>query len=175
VDGRLAKEWLVDVVRLDVMRLTVVDAEGAVSFIAHTSAAVALTAACAEDPATLGGLLHASQRYDKGLRGRVLEGLEVFDRHNDRENLRIIHGLLATLPPREMPAFRVLDDVTRQASLDPVRAGLVLYNLVKKRIVQIQNTYEPLARTGEVNYHNGKFLSMRLLKYELPPHWSIVP
>ncbi|HEX9058303.1 MAG TPA: hypothetical protein VF818_12305 [Ktedonobacterales bacterium] len=164
-----------DVVRLDVMRLTVVDPQGTVSFVAHTSAAVALTAACAEDPTTLDGLLQASRRYDHSLRGRVLEGLNVFDRHNSSDNLTIIHGLLATLPPRDVPVFRVYDDVTRQASLDPVRAGVVLYNLVHKRIVQIQNTYEPLRQSGEVNYHNGKFLSIRLLKYELPPHWSIVP
>lgn len=160
---------------MDVMRLTVVDPSGTVSFVAHSSAALALTAACAGDPPTLDELLTASQRFDRGLRGRVLEALEIFDRHNNLRNLRIIHGLLATLPPRDVPAFRVLDDITRQASLHPVRAGVVLYNLTKSRIVQIENTYEPLVRAGEVNYHNGRFLSIRLLKYELPAHWSIVP
>ena len=160
---------------MDVMRLTVVDSQGTVSFIAHSSAAVALTASCAGDPTTLDELLTTSQRYDRGLRGRVLEGLEVFDRHNRADDLRIIHGLLATLPPRDLPVFRVLDPVTRQASLESVRAGVVLYNLVGKRIVQIQNTYEPLARMGEVNYHNGRFLSIHQEPYELPPHWSIVP
>jgi hypothetical protein len=160
---------------VDVMRLTVVDSMGTVSFVAHSSAALALTAACAEDPASLDELLAASQRYDQALSHQVLEGLAVFDRHNDAGDLRVIQGLLATLPPRDVPVFRVLDDVTRQASLDPVRAGIVLYNLLRKRIVQIQNTYEPLARTGEVHYHNGRFLSVRLLPYELPSHWSIVP
>ena len=160
---------------MDVMRLTVVDKDGTVSFVAHSSAAVALTAACAADPPSLDALLTAAQRYDKGLRQHVLDGLAVFDRHNNANDLRIIHGLLATLPPRELPVFRVLDDVTRQASLNPVRAGVVLYNLIRKRIVQIQNTYEPLARAGDVNYHNGRFLSIRLLAYELPAYWSIVP
>lgn len=160
---------------VDVMRMTVVDSTGTVSFVAHSSAAHALTAACAEDPASLDGLLTATQKYDRALRGRVLEGLEVFDRHNRLDNLAIIHGLLATLPPREVPVFRVLDAITRQASLDSVRAGLILFNLIDKRIVQIENTYEPLARQGEVNYHNGKFLSIRQLEYRLPPHWSIVP
>jgi hypothetical protein len=157
------------------MRMTVVDNTGTVSFVAHSSAAHALTAACAEDPASLDDLLAATQKYDRALRGRVLEGLEVFDRHNRSDNLAIIHGLLATLPPRDVPVFRVLDAITRQASLDSVRAGIILYNLIDKRIVQIENTYEPLARQGEVNYHNGKFLSIRQLAYRLPPHWSIVP
>ena len=160
---------------MDVMRLTVVDPSGTVSFVAHSSAAHALTAACAEDPTSLDELLAASQKYDRSLRARVLEGLDIFDRHNQPGNLVIIHGLLATLPPRDVPAFRVLDAVTRQASLDSVRAGIVLFNLIDKRIVQIENTYEPLSRQGEVNYHNGKFLSIRQLAYRLPPHWSIVP
>jgi hypothetical protein len=160
---------------VDVMRMTVVDPTGTVSFVAHSSAAHALTAACAEDPASLDELLAASQKYDRALRNRVLEGLEVFDRHNNASNLAIIHGLLATLPPREVPVFRVLDAVTRQASLDSVRAGIIIFNLIDKRIVQIENTYEPLSRQGEVNYHNGKFLSIRQLEYRLPPHWSIVP
>ena len=56
-----------------------------------------------------------------------------------------------------------------------MRAGVVLFNLPRKRIVQISNTDEPLARAGEVNYHNGKFLSIRVFDYELPPEWSIVP
>jgi hypothetical protein len=160
---------------MDVMRMTVVDGDGTVSFVAHSSAVVALTAACASDPPSLDALLLASQHYDKSLRQRVLDGLTVFDRHNSASDLRVIHGLLATLPPRDVPVFRVLDDVTRQASLDPVRAGIVLFNLLRKRIVQIQNTYEPLARAGEVNYHNGRFLSIHLLPYELPAYWSIVP
>lgn len=160
---------------MDVMRLTVIDATSAVSFVAHCSACVALTAACAGDPPSLDELLTAAQRYDRGLRTRVVEGLEVFDRHNRTGDLRVIHGLLATLAPREMPAFRVLDEITRQASLQSVRAGVILFNLIARRIVQIENTYEPLQRSGEVNYHNGQFLSIRQFTYELPAHWSIVP
>lgn len=160
---------------MDVMRLTVVDPQGTVSFIAHTSAAVALTAACAEDPASLADLLTASRRYDRGLYDLVMNGLAVFDEHNLPGDTRAIHAQLAQLPPRDAPVFRVLDEVTREASLRPVRAGAILFNLMRKRIVQIANTDEILARAGEVNYHNGKFLSRRVFDYELPPQWSIVP
>jgi hypothetical protein len=69
----------------------------------------------------------------------------------------------------------VLDAVTREASLTPVRTGVVLFNLPARRIVQIQNTYEPLAQSGEVNYHNGRFLSIRVLPYRLSSEWMIVP
>jgi hypothetical protein len=164
-----------DVVRLDVMRLTVVDPRGTVSFVAHTSAAHALTAACAENPATLGDLLAASQRYDRGLRDAVHRGLAVFDEHNVPGDTRAIREQLTTLPPREAPVFRVLDEATREASLQPVRAGVILFNLARKRIVQIVNTEDPLRRSGEINYHNGRFLSRRVFQYELPSEWSIVP
>lgn len=155
--------------------MTVVDTAGTISFVAHSSAALALTAACASDPSTVTELLDASVRYDRELRGMVLRGLAVFDEHNLPGDMRAIHEQLAQLPPRDTPVFRVLDAVTREASLRPVRAGAVLFNLPAKRIVQIENTYEQIARSGEVNYHNGKFLSIRLVPYELSPAWSIVP
>jgi hypothetical protein len=159
----------------DVIRLTVVDPRGTVSFVAHWAAASALTAACSHDPTTLDELLAASKRYDRGLRDLVLNGLAVFDEHNLPDDMRAIHAQLEALPPRQTPVFRVLDEVTRDASLTPVRAGVVLFNLPAKRIVQIENTYDALSRSGDVNYHNGRFLSKRLLSYELPATWSIVP
>ena len=164
-----------DVVRLDAMRLTVVDGRGTVSFVAHSSAAVALTASCAENPPTLHDLLTYSRRYDRGLHDLVLNGLAIFDEHNVPGNMGVIHEQIRTLPPRDLPVFRVLDDITRETSLQPVRTGVILFNLLRKRIVQITNTYEPLVRSGEVNYHNGKFLSRRVLDYQLPPEWTIVP
>lgn len=162
-------------VKLDDIRLTVVDTAGTVSFVAHASAAVALAAACASDPTTLRELLDASVTYDRDLRQKVLNGLAVFDEHNLPDNLADIHERLETAAPRETPPFRVLDPITREASLRPVRSGVILYNLPARRIVQIENTYEPLASSGEVNYHNGRYLSIRLVPYTLSPDWTIVP
>jgi hypothetical protein len=159
----------------DVIRCTVLDANGTVSFVAHWAAAAALTAACSHDPATLGELLEASTQYDRGLRDMVTRGLATFDEHNGGGDLSDIHQQLKALPPRRTPVFRVLDTITREASLRPVRAGVVLFNLPAKRIVQIENTYDPLSSSGAVNYHNGQFLSVRSLSYELPASWSIVP
>lgn len=164
-----------ETVRLDVMRFTVVDTEGTVSFIAHTSAALALTAACAKNPMTLADLLDVSRTYDRSLHDHVSHGLAVFDEHNLPGDTRAIHEQLRTVAPREVPVFRVLDEVTREVSLTPVRAGAILFNLVRKRIIQIANTDEHIHRAGEVNYHNGRFLSRRVFEYELPAEWSIVP
>ena len=98
---------------MDVMRLTVIDSAGTASFVAHSSAALALTAACADNPTTLDALLTASQRYDRGLRTMVLRGLSIFDEHNLPDQLDAIHRQIAELPPRDVPPFRVFDAVPR--------------------------------------------------------------
>jgi len=157
------------------MRFTVLDEQGTISFVAHSSALTALVAACAEDPATLRELLEATKRYDRSLRDYVLNGLAVFDEYNVPENPQAIHDQLDTLPAPETPVFRVVDERTRDASLESVKAGVVLFNLPRKRIVQIQNMYDTIERAGKVNYHNGRFLSRREFEYELPSSWSIVP
>ncbi|MEO7001198.1 MAG: hypothetical protein ABI068_05320 [Ktedonobacterales bacterium] len=177
-ENTVAPNWSIpEMVRLDRIRLTVIDPQGTVSFVAHSSAAHALTAACAQNPKTLADLLNASQQYDKSLRNAVLNGLAVFDEHNLPDDLRAIHAQLADRDARNHnhPVFRVLDPVTREASLRPVREGVILFNLPAQRIVQIANTYEPLTRSGEVNYHNGRFLSRKLVPFDLPADWSIVP
>ncbi|HEY7357575.1 MAG TPA: hypothetical protein VH590_13950 [Ktedonobacterales bacterium] len=159
----------------DVMRFTVLDHQGTVSFVIHSSALTALVAACAEDPASLRELLDATRRYDRTLRDYVLNGLAVFDEHNLPEDHQAILQQLDILPAQETPVFRVVDERTRDVSLESVKAGVVLFNLPRKRIVQIQNMYDTIERAGTVNYHNGRFLSRREFEYELPPGWSIVP
>ena len=159
----------------DVMRFTVLDEHETVSFVTHSSALMALVAACADDPSSLRELLEFSKRYDRTLHNYVLNGLAVFDEHNIPENHASIHHQLKTLPAQDIPVFRVVDDLTRDASLESVKAGVVLFNLPRKRIVQIQNMYEAIERAGIVNYHNGRFLSRQEFTYELPPGWTIVP
>jgi hypothetical protein len=159
----------------DVMRFTVVDTRETISFVTRSSALTALVAACAADPLSLRELLEATRRYDRTLRDDVLNGLAVFDEHNVPDNHAAIHQQLRTLPAQETPVFRVVDDLTRNSSLESVKAGVVLFNLPQKRIVQIQNMYEAIERAGTVNYHNGWFLSRRELSYELPQSWTIVP
>ncbi len=159
----------------DVMRFTVLDEQGTVSFVTHSSALTALVAACADNPTSLRELLEASQRYDRTLRDFVLNGLAVFDEHNVPDDHQSILEQLDRLPAQETPVFRVLDERTRDASLESVKAGVILFNLLKKRIVQIQNMYGTIERAGTVNYHNGRFLSRREFSYELPDAWSIVP
>jgi hypothetical protein len=159
------------------MRFTVIDPRGRVSFIAPCSTLEALVAACASQnqPRTVEQLLRAAEPFVGDLVERVLSGLAVFDEHNTRENLRQIHAVLRETRPARTPPFRVLDDVTREASLQPVRSGLVIFNLHDRRIVQVQNSYREVARKGAVQVHDGERWTRLARRYEVPETWQIVP
>ena len=159
----------------DVMRFTVVDALGKVSFVAPCSTLEVLVAACARGARTLQSLLELAEPFAPGLRERVLSGLAVFDEHNAPGHYQAIHGALAYFAPGEHPVFRIVDDRTRDASLQPVRAGVVIFNLAEKRIVQIQNTYSEIRRKGRLRVRDASSGSPRVHAYELPADWALVP
>ena len=159
----------------DVMRFTVIDPRGRVSFIAPCSALEALVAACASQPRTIEQLLAAAEPFAGDLADRVLSGIAVFDEHNSPTNYRWIHAALDYCPPQQTPVFRVVDPRTEELSLTPVRAGVVVFNLVAKRIVQIQNTYAEIRRRGRVRVMRNNQPTDRVHRYELPPDWSLAP
>lgn len=160
---------------MNVLRCTIVDAEGAVSFVTHADALPALVAACSADPASLGELLERSEPYYSGLKDYVLSGLAVFDEHNAPGAYAAIHRALEHLQPFEQPVFRVVDDATREASLRPVKAGAVVFNLLAKRIVQIVNSYREIRRSGYGHVHNRSGDTGAVFTYRLPRDWSLVP
>ena len=159
------------------MRFTVVDPRGRVSFIAPCSTLEALVAACASEsqPRTLEQFLKAAEPFVGDLSERVLSGLAVFDEHNSPDNPRAIHAAIETASPRDLPVFRVVDERTRQASLQPVRAGVVVFNLAEKRIVQIHNTYSEIRRKGRIRVLDASISGARVHAYELPADWALVP
>jgi hypothetical protein len=160
---------------MNLVRITIVEPAGGISFVADAEALPALAAACARNPATATALLeHAEANYG-GLRDRVLNGLAMFDERNVADNYKAIHHALAFCAPHELPPFRVVDEATREESLRPVKAGAVLFNLIQKRIVQIQNTYREITRTGRAPIFDGESHTGRMFTYRLPRDWAIVP
>lgn len=157
------------------MRLNVIDTGGTVSFVGPCHAIKVLTAACARSPQTLSDLLQQAERYDPQLCRFVLDGLSVFDEHNTPENTESIRALLGSGPPHEAPPFRVVDDVTREVSLSPVGAGLVLFNLPAKRIIQVQNAYAAIERQDRGRVRENGQPTNRLYHYKLPDEWQVLP
>jgi hypothetical protein len=113
--------------------------------------------------------------YDRRVREYVLSSLAVFDEHNTRENPSAIHAILRETRAARTPPFRIMDELTRDASLQPVRAGLVIFNLVARRIVQVQNSYREVVRVGAVQIHDGVRWTRLARRYSIPDSWSIVP
>jgi hypothetical protein len=160
---------------MNIMRYTIVDEEGTVSFIAPCESLLPLVAGCARDPRSLADLLDIADEYNSGMRESVLCGLAVFDEHNTRDSHQAIHSALDYCRPHELPVFRVVDGRTREASLTPVHAGAVIFNLRAKRIVQIQNSYAEIQRRGRSRAARPASPERRLIRYELPRYWALVP
>lgn len=157
------------------MRFTIVDQRGTISFVGDGFLLLPLVAACAANPVSLKDMLARTDEIDRRLRARVLTELAVFDEHNVEGDYAAIHSTLQTLPSASEPTFRVVDDLTRERSLEPTRTGLIIFNLKDRRIVQVLNHFYAVERSGEVHLHNGRRYSRRTVTYKLPPSWAIVP
>lgn len=157
------------------LRFTIVDPTGTVSFIDDGFLMLPLVAACASSPRSLKEMLARVDQIDRRLKERILAGLAVFDEHNVEGSYAAIHRALEEPAADREPVFRVVDDVTRQRSLEPTRTGLIIFNLKDRRIVQVVNLFYAVERSGEVHLHNGQRYSRRTVSYNLPESWSIVP
>ena|SRR5438874_2428031 len=160
---------------MGMMRFTIVDDQSTVSFIGPDRALQALVAACSAGPRTIDDLLERVAPFAIELRDRVMSGLAVFDEHNTRDNCRWIHAAFDYCSREEVPVFRVLDARTREVSLSPVWAGVVVFNLKARRIVQIHNTYADIKRKGRLRIMEGTKPTNRIQRYELGPEWTVVP
>lgn len=160
----------------NMMRYTVIDARGSVSFVAPVESLKPLIAACSHRPASVGALLRAVRPYDDKLADDVTSGLAVFDEHVTPETPDRLHAWLDATPGQLAPVFRVLDDRTRQESLRAVRGGLILFNLTAQRIVQVHNNLVRVRRRdrGRVRAR-GVPVDGALYAYELPEDWYLVP
>jgi hypothetical protein len=160
---------------MNLLRLTIVDPNGAISFVTHGEALPALMRSCATNPATAYDLLERAEPYYGGLLERVANGLVMFDERNTTENYEFIHYALEMAAPDETPVFRVVDDITREASLRPVKAGCVVINLTARRVITLQNGYMAITRNGRGEVFDGERMTGATFVYRLPQTWSLVP
>ncbi|GBD15839.1 hypothetical protein HRbin26_00733 [bacterium HR26] len=160
---------------MTLVRFTVIDAQGAVSFVGPGHAIKMFAAACSRNPRTLMELLEYTRPYDADFISEVRKGLAVFDEHNTPEDTSAFHSMIERTPPSTLPPFRVLDEVTRDLSLQPVDSGLILYNLGARRIIQVVNSYGELQREDRGRIRRSGQPTRMLYYYRLPDDWAIVP
>jgi hypothetical protein len=162
---------------MNLMRCTVIDQRGGVSFLIHGDALPALVNACGFYPPTLEDLLDLAAPFYGSLREYVASGLAVFDEHNTPASYASIQDALRGRRRRQddAPVFRVVDEVTREESLRPLGAGAVIFNLRDRRVVQLANTYRELRREGRARIFDGDGWTSEVFRYYLPRDWSLVP
>jgi len=160
---------------MNLFRLTIIDSNGGISFVAHGEALPALLKACATNPGETVELIARAEAFYHGLRERIENGLAMFDERNAPGHYDAIHAALEHARPDETPLFRVVDDVTREASLRPVKAGAVVFNLMDRRIITLQNGYQEITRTGRGEVFDGERMTGALFTYRLPKSWALVP
>jgi hypothetical protein len=157
------------------MRFTIVDGQGAVSFPGPPHGLKALAAGCsagADDHLTL---LDSLSSYDADLAAFVLDGLAVFDEHVAETNPDSVRRWFDETPDSLERPLRVVDEATRRISLEPRRLGVVIFNLSARRIVQVQNSYAELLRADRGRVRVDGRPTSRIYRYSLPSDWLILP
>lgn len=156
----------------DRFRLNIIDPASSVSFLGPAHAAKAVAAACSHGSLTWQDILSRTQRYDAEWTAEVRRGILSFEEHHvpgDDPVPPVEPGFDALSP------FRIWDVETRQASLNPGRLGLVIFNLKEQRIIQVQNNYSDLQRQGRGRIRLDGRPTPALYHYRLPEDWAILP
>ena len=157
------------------MRFTVIDPGGTVSFSGPGHCLKALVAGCSHGADDVAALLERVRRYDEQFVEQVWNELARFDEHVLPESPESIELWLDRSLPESLEAFRVFDQQLRNRSLTAGRLGVVLFNLPERRIVQIENSYGELLRKdrGRIRV-DGKPVN-RYYHYTLPDNWTLLP
>ena len=130
---------------MDAMRYTLIDSEGGLSFVWGCRILRSMLSGCISGAASNSQLLERASIRDSRLIEHVESGLAVFDEHNVAGNTLPIWQAFENLPSHQWPPFRVVDNVTRESSLRQARAGVIIFNLIRRKIIQIQNTYAEIS------------------------------
>lgn len=157
------------------IRYTVTDEHGTTSFIGPGHAIKMMVAACTREPQNVRELLESVRKYDAKFATDVLNGLSVFDEHNIKGETASIETQIAESAPDDLPPFRVFNEATRAASSQPAQAGLIIFNLVARRIVQVQNSYWEIQRIDRGRIRESGKPTRSLYHYRLPQEWALVP
>lgn len=157
------------------VRITIADRKSTVSFMSPGHAIKMFVAACSHDVTSVGDMLNVAGQLDQALIAEVRTGLMRFDEHNVEDDFRAFEAVMAATPRNQLPPFRVFGPELRNASLDPGRLGLIVFNLRSKRIVQVQNHYGEISRTDRGRIWIEGEPARRLYRYELSPEWALLP
>ncbi|MEZ4523887.1 MAG: hypothetical protein R3A46_19975 [Thermomicrobiales bacterium] len=157
------------------VRITITDSTTTTSFLSPGHAIKMFVAACSHDVPSMDAMFEVVGHLDSALVEEVRHGLARFDEHNVEDDTTAFDRKLAVTPADQLPPFRVLNPELRNASLEPARLGLILFNLKSKRIVQILNHYGEINRSDRGRVRVSGEPVRRLYRYELSSDWALLP
>ena len=128
------------------IRITIIDRSGSISFGAPGYFAKMVVAACCRNPSDLDALLNYLAAYDALTTETIRHGLNHFDEFCLPGDPDACQRWLDKGGSQEGKPFRLIDPKLREASLTQLSLGLVIVNLVERRIVQVENRYSTVLR-----------------------------
>ncbi|CAN5710065.1 hypothetical protein BH23CHL2_BH23CHL2_17310 [soil metagenome] len=157
------------------VRITIADPDCTISFLSPGHAIKMIVAACSRNVPTISGVFEILGQLDRDLCDSVQNGLARFDEHNLESDTRAFEQTMAVTPTNQLPPFRVYNPELRNASLEPGRLGLIVFNLKSKRIVQILNHYGEIYRNDRGRIRVSGEPSRTLYRYRLSSDWALLP
>ncbi|MEO7003625.1 MAG: hypothetical protein ABI068_17490 [Ktedonobacterales bacterium] len=151
------------------MRVTLIDANDAISVAVPSGLGVALIAALGSDPATIESLLRATDAIYFGAAEVIMGALIA----HDRATLRWRRGLgpEPTLQP-ERDAWPITARATFELARRPAPAGLLLFDL-ERRTLGHCNLPWPIEPFGEIPIFDGQNYVQRTVTYDVRKRWKI--
>ena len=156
------------------IRVTIIDREQKVSFLATQETMLRLVAGCSANPATLGELLVAADIYEPGIAAAVMADLMEFDKVIRQKGTAFIDTAITQSRTRQeefRPAFQVINEVTEQEAYNPRGGQLVVIDLAGG-VIRASAGVE-ISLSGEVKVEAGKKPPIPTVTYILPEHWTI--
>jgi hypothetical protein len=156
------------------IRVTIIDAQQTISFLASQDSLLRLVAGCSANPGDAGELLIATDLYQRGIASTVMAGLMEFDKMMQRQGPAAFKEALEQAKSQEQPlamTFQVIDQASQIEALQPRGCELAIIDLTSCKIRTSPSLQIPLS--GEVRIHTGQTLTDKHVTYILPQQWII--
>jgi hypothetical protein len=156
------------------IRVTIIDAEQTISFLASQDSLLRLVAGCSVNPGDAGELLIATDLYQRGIASTVMAGLMEFDKLVQRQGPGPFREALEQAKLQEQPltmTFQVIDEASQTEALQPRVCELAIIDLTSCTIRTSPGLQ--ILPNSEVRIHTGQALTDKHVTYILPQQWKI--
>ena len=160
---------------MSLMRITIIHETGTVSFGAEPHVAKMILHAAAKNVRTIEQVIEVLPSLDPDAAASLRAGIARFDEFVVPGDSASIQAWVTAHAPDNPEPFRLLDPAMREATLTPLGYGIVVFNLIDKRVVQIENSYAPLRRKDRGRMRRDGRPIAQIYRYELPEEWAMLP